>query len=312
MNLNTILLKPYTKYWLYLLPLNAINNYKSYTQYYLTFPAKPENCPVCPLSLHYNDVILFFVMDDDQCGFAGYVQLNCDVMINYDKHIFDDDNLNIYYASTKHKYIFDNVMPFKNVIKYLDCDVKGYKNANSFKNMFIKKKYYETCKSYVVQLTDDVQNKKIVHYLNYVHFYPKCKKLSRDDSQSWDMSHESSNGPDDGYIPILIIPCQDYDLMKQNDKIEYFRNHYGKCKKCEVINNNNVELCAILDYAKIEYIETKSLKNDLYDYPITCYWSLTRYIPINKQYDEGPFVRILYIDNVKDVYNGCVLVCWCD
>ena len=143
-----------------------------------------------------------------------------------------------------------------------------------------------------------------------------------------DKSYVSINDPDhiNGNVPILIELCDNfkfpntkYDVnkftkMKNPDitnKCIYFTEHYQKCRKCNVVNNNMFELTNILlnpnnttitefnDKTKdavilsdaIEKYQNK-LKFDIFGYTIdiTC-------------------VNILYINDKKELYNNCLLIC---
>lgn len=48
-------------------------------------------------------------------------------------------------------------------------------------------------------------------------------------------------------FPIMIVLCDEFKFPKKNsNRITYFRNHYKKCKKCDITNNNQLEFSTIL------------------------------------------------------------------
>ena len=136
-----------------------------------------------------------------------------------------------------------------------------------------------------------------------------------------------------GFIPILIVPCDDFCFPKNNRDEEteeqisdeeteeqisdegteeqikkYFIKHYKKCNKCIITNNNNRELCSIIDKATLDYVEINEEESGYLDPPLESYWALEKHEPIDA--NQLPFIRIAYINNGHDIYNKCILVTW--
>lgn len=130
-------------------------------------------------------------------------------------------------------------------------------------------------------------------------------------SDESDESNESDEDLNDvnGYIPILMIPCDDFKLPSTKI-LQYIVNHYKKCDICDITNNNNRELSSIIDNAKIEYVEIIDEKSGYFDPVLDAYWGLYKYEPVGVT--QYPFARISYINNGHDIYNKCILIAWAD
>jgi hypothetical protein len=105
----------------------------------------------------------------------------------------------------------------------------------------------------------------------------------------------------------LINPCEDFIFPDKNKEL-YFVNHYKKCNKCDVTDNNDREICSIIDEAEIEYVEITDETDGYFDPPLEAYWALEKYEPIDAK--NNPFIRIAYINNGHYAYNKCILVSW--
>jgi hypothetical protein len=120
---------------------------------------------------------------------------------------------------------------------------------------------------------------------------------------------ESDEGDPNGYIPIMVIPCEEFSIPKK-DKVEYFIEHYKKCNNCDITNNNNKELCSIIDNSTVEFFELKNEKHGYFNPALDSYFKLKKYQPMSV--NEYPFIRVIYIKNYHDIYHGCILIAWCD
>ncbi|QKF94240.1 hypothetical protein QKU48_gp0782 [Fadolivirus algeromassiliense] len=112
-----------------------------------------------------------------------------------------------------------------------------------------------------------------------------------------------------GYIPIMIIPCKDYNLPKVN-RDKYFKEHYKSCNNCDITNNNNRELCSILDKSKIQFIEITDEKHMYLNSALDAYLNLRNHKPLDAI--EFPFIRVMYLNNDDDIYDKCLLITWQD
>lgn len=113
-----------------------------------------------------------------------------------------------------------------------------------------------------------------------------------------------------GYIPIIIAPCENFKLPNKNRTI-YFIKHFKACDKCDITNNNNRELCSIIDNATIELLEITDEKHAYFDPALDSYFKLKKFEPMGGT-NNYPFIRIMYINNDHDIYNKCIFVTWCD
>ena len=131
-----------------------------------------------------------------------------------------------------------------------------------------------------------------------------------DDDENIENSEDTQDKNEDsnGFIPLLIIPC---DLFKfpQTNKDKYFRDHYKNCNKCDITNNNNRELCSILDKATLQVIEIKDEKHGYFNPALDAYFNLKKYEPMDSK--ETPFIRVMNINNDHEFYNNCLLIAWC-
>ena len=105
----------------------------------------------------------------------------------------------------------------------------------------------------------------------------------------------------------MIIPCKSFKFPTK-DKPKYFKHHYKRCTKCDITNNNNIELMTLLDKATIEVVEVRTQNSKFYNSVLDCYLSLRKYEPVETP--DYPFIRITYINNGDELYNHCLLVSW--
>uniref|UniRef100_A0A6C0E9W6 EVE domain-containing protein n=1 Tax=viral metagenome TaxID=1070528 RepID=A0A6C0E9W6_9ZZZZ len=149
------------------------------------------------------------------------------------------------------------------------------------------------------------------------------KKTVSDESSEEDSEETSSDKSDsetetkdeEGKIPIMIVPCKKFKPPKvkdpyddkQTDKfIEYFKDHYIKCTKCDIINNNNQEPSLYFKDATFEYAETNEY--DDADDEIEKYQHMSNHDPYPDS-DESYFI-IKHIKNEDNIYNKCIILQW--
>ena len=132
---------------------------------------------------------------------------------------------------------------------------------------------------------------------------------SNSDSETEEEEEMELDDDPNGYIPIMIVPCENFNLPDMNEEI-YFVNHYKTCDKCDVTNNNNRELCSVLNAANVEFCEITDEKHAYFDPALEAYYKLKKYEPMGAE--NYPFVRVAYINNDHDIYDKCLLVSWCN
>jgi hypothetical protein len=135
---------------------------------------------------------------------------------------------------------------------------------------------------------------------------------SSDDESSDDESSDETHNNNRGFIPIMVIPCKDFKIEKIDEKNrgDAFMNHYKKCNKCEVTNNNNRELCSIVDKAKIDFFDLETEKHAFFNPALDCYFGMEKYEVLGAT--QFPFIRVVYINNKHALYDQCILITWCE
>ena len=130
------------------------------------------------------------------------------------------------------------------------------------------------------------------------------------DTENDSEGKKEDSGPDEdeisvteikGMIPIMIVPCKDFSLPKKK-KEEYFRDHYKFCKKCDITNNNNLELCSVLDTLNISF--TDDLDENFAE-ALKCYDETIAFA-----YDSNNMTIYEIKNDECDIYNDCLLIVW--
>jgi hypothetical protein len=138
---------------------------------------------------------------------------------------------------------------------------------------------------------------------------------SKSDKESYYSNTGSDSSSDDieddpnGYIPIIIVPCKEFKLPLKNRET-YFVQHYKSCNNCDITNNNNRELCSVMDEAEIEFLEIVTEKHGYFDPALDHYFGGKKFEPMGSS--KYPFIRAMYINNAHDIYNKCIFITWCD
>jgi hypothetical protein len=154
-----------------------------------------------------------------------------------------------------------------------------------------------------------------------------------EDSDSQGEREEEKEDPEhiDGYIPIMIIPCNDYKLpndkfyIQKNNQEEideygntpvirkicdYFINHIYQCRKCEVTNNNRVELNILLKDCNVSYIQCKENSAEMQ-------LIFDKYFTIKKcnlfgDTIEKTTMKLVFLYDKYSHYNNCLYICIAD
>jgi hypothetical protein len=117
----------------------------------------------------------------------------------------------------------------------------------------------------------------------------------------------------DGIIPVMIIPCKKFkiptikivnDDIDENGitqechaKVKYIKDHIYKCRKCNIINNNNFELTTVLYDTIVDYIKQK--EGEEFDY----YYSAQKYISVD---DTIANTKLLHIQGGN--YHNVIMI----
>jgi hypothetical protein len=273
-----------------------------------------------------HDIILLFIKDKDP-GFIGIIQVGETVHDNKGKIvIFKDNNLNNYTAKVNFKIMFDNVVKVPIILSNLHSKNVGFKNVSSFSSKFFKKVntacllehhgreimehlfiicHAKTVEKSINNIPEIKLDSKKIKYNQIIKEENKSDEEDENEEDEEEDQHDKN-----GYIPIMVIPCPEYNF-NYNNPSKYFLNHYKHCNDCIITNNNNRELCSIMDdKTTVEYEHIKEKKNSCLDISIEAYFNLRKYEPYeNKNY---PLIKIMYIDNEHEIYDGCIIVAWCD
>lgn len=306
------------KLWIYILSKKTYDDYSKTNFKYISHIDNP--------GISKSDIILIYLKNRKSSGFSAILKLNSDFKLNNQKiKIFRDDNLNLYYSDIGDKIIFPKpvraaILFDKNQLKFFQTRyLKDINIINKFDNQAdILNKLLDIHKNPNTKIQSDKKPIKKPKNPN-----PRISDNTSSDSQSDNNSENpdifiknSENISDQesedefGYIPILILPCNSLELPKIPDinKKKYFITHYQTCQSCDIINNNNGELSSIIQEADFEFMEITQKNNAYLDIPLESYLALKKYEPLDSK--SKKYIRVLYINNSHELYNGCYLITW--
>lgn len=154
---------------------------------------------------------------------------------------------------------------------------------------------------------DEEVNENVKELKNRQQSNEEDENYKSDESNESDESEEEEE-PQDELIPIMWVPCNDFELPEKNRE-NYLKEHYMKCKKCDRTNNNNIELSPYLEKAMIDFEEINTKKDRLFENALDAYLEGVGYYPPRAKTE--PFVRFQFIENDHRYYEGCILITWC-
>ena len=133
------------------------------------------------------------------------------------------------------------------------------------------------------------------------------KEIAESSDGSSDDSDDISECEDGGLIPIIMIPCKKFNLIKlKKYKLKYFKKHYQTCTICEKVDNNPCPLSNIIDTMDGEVFEIIEKKDMELELALPYYYSLKR-CPMDE--GDAPYMRIGIIDNGHAEYDQCLIIC---
>ena len=264
--------------------------------------------------------------------------------------ISSDTNMNRYYAKLCFKKKFLETIDPESIIKYVSSDATGFKNATSFKQKFVTKlnaligfEVYgkkimtklmlededifirtESEKEKEKENEDDEEDEEGEKNEEQEQEDEEQEqeqedeesedqeenKKEKEENEDEDEEEEIEKEPEPGFIPIMVVPCNEFKLPKKNRE-KYFMDHYTTCNKCDITNNNNnSELTRIFNKDNIEIYELTSSKHYYFNPALSAYYGMDNYEPPDIQ--VRPFARIIYINNGHDDYDKCFLITLCD
>lgn len=247
-----------TQFWIY--PLSEKSNGELLKHKYLNIGF--SEC----LPLVKGDIVIVFVKAKGVGGFSAILQLGKNPAKTNVK-VFKDANMNKYTSPVSEKNIFLKPIRISTIMSQIKADIPGYRTATSFAMKYMKQ---------VHKVTKIEVGQKIINALlsqDQVNIEEEKKKEAEaekeeEELKNQDSEEEQKSEPKDqdseeeqvdfyrvpeglGYIPIMIIPCEKFCLPTKG-RCDYIIDHYKECNRCSVTNNNNLELCAIIDDAYIE------------------------------------------------------------
>lgn len=324
MNMDRITLKPTDKYFIYVLSSNSVDDFIKYSKPYFTLP---NNENIKNDTFKSGDIIIMILQDKSCYKFIGFVQINSGVMINTKIKIFKDIHLNYSYVTLNFRMLCNSDVKLTTLLNELKMTEKEFKTSTVFTKKFIKKHF-------IMSQIPSVNGKIIIkHLINLnevdsessqeeeekikktIKKKPIKKKQNNSSSNSDEtksdatFAYETSSEMEPGMVPIMLVPCSEFNIADAKNKIQYFVDHYKSCNKCSYTNNNSIELGAVIDRSNFEFHDVIEEKNGYFNPALDNYLLAQNYEPLDHM-EQFPFIRILYINNDHDIYNGCVLISW--
>ena len=325
-----------SRYWIYVLSLEMWNVYRRYGGMYISCYFDHE--------IKRHDVIFLYITNRKDSGFYGMVHVRRDLKENDKNiNIFRDKNYNNFVIKCRTVSLFEHPIKLKSIMYDIRLDIVGYTNTKSFTSIHINANHRITNILYngdkllsaLYRITSEHTVNKIRKDEDRVDSEPpsdmsessNSSVLSSDSSSSIlsidtgssvssDIYSESSIDTDDidsniesgaiisnGRIPIMIVPCKKFIWPKKN-KREYFQKHYTTCNRCDVTNNNNMDISSLfLDNVKI----TITSEDTYLEHTLNAYYECAPYTP--HAYKKKALIIITCIKD-DPTYDGCLLVTW--
>ena len=280
-----------------------------------------------------NDKILFYVKQyiNNTRGFIACAIAKSNMKINDKKiKINNDTNLNKYYfeivqlkkiekpkmMSTFSKILNDNDTNIHKLSKlfvgeYVFINIE-YNIGNQIFDLLCEFSDNDNEDNELVQTNNKLVNndEKINGDILYDN---KNDDITNDDIMNDNMLFEMRNNKineemviDDDIInniPILMLSCRDLRISFKNEKnnddkkinrIKHIMNHYNFCDKCEITNNNKMELNYALNNIGINNVELyiNGKYEQVFDAYINC--------KIRKPKNKNEYIKIHYMRNNED------------
>ncbi len=287
-------------------------------------------------NLKEGDIVFYYLKDFKKSGFIGISQVCSDQTKNSKKiKVFNDKNLNKNVVRIGYLTIFENPVRVDTIFNIIKHDSAGLRSKSSFTSKYLKKiarfekfnfngerlleKLYEVTSIEETESSELIETpkKSIAKKLKKenIKLMDKTESYSESCSEIESCSevsqNEESQDAECGEIPILISPCNEFSWPKnKNSQKKYFIEHFKSCRNCDVTDNNNSRIGAILDSAKIEYYVVKTNRDPYFEIPLEDYFALKRHDPLDAPDNVNSFIRICRIDNGDEIYQNCILLTW--
>jgi hypothetical protein len=300
-----------SQFWLYIL------NKEEFTSY------KTENIDTIILndadSIKKEDIIIIYYKNKGLSGFYILLQIgdNKKVKKTNENHII-----------IKNKVILEKPIQIKKMIQYLKSNETGFVNEKAFRNTFLKhennivelNEIGRKIVTRIIQETQQDQEETQEQDLEEQEEAHEGQDQEEQEDQEEEVQEDIESGSDvesddeveeentNGFIPVMMIPCKNFKLPDEG-RVDYFVDHLKSCYDCDLTNNNqNKSFIFILDTSTVEFLEITETKHVHFNPPLNAYHSLKNYETSGVK--SLPFIRISYINNGHEMYNGCMLITW--
>ena len=255
-NSGELTLYPETKYWVYVLQYNhwehLIALFKKNKFFISSFKKYAVN---------KNDIIFVYQKHKatTKTGFVAVCQTSQAMTFNTGNKIkiFKDMNMNKHCVELSMVSLFNDPYRISQVDKLMKPICEDFK-VNSFRTnnlkecstfSEIKKNVGRSLLDVLVKLFDETDD------TSDIDSDTSCNN-SDSESESKEESSEESDDDEvlmvDGHIPILMIPCPDFEWNKDSDiTIKNLKKHYKFCSTCDKTDNNNTSILPALHSSEI-------------------------------------------------------------
>lgn len=318
-----ITILPNTKYWVYVLQNNHWEHLSELFKKNKFYISSFKN-----YSIKENDIIFVYQKHRStlKIGFVAICQTSTKMIFNEKNKIkiFKDMNMNRYFVELGIVLPFNDPYRMSTIEKHLgkndDFRTSSFRNdhlkeASAFSE--INKDIGRNLLKILVELSDEAppetSNDNIDSYdENEESEESELSELSEQDNTESDdnISDDDEILVVDGHIPIMMIPCQEFEWNKDSEvTIENFKTHYKNCSKCQKTDNNDVSFLPVLESSEIYCKEIK--KDEEIEEYVDCYHELRKYMfklaDEDKQYSH---VYLFRINHRGDTYHKCILIIW--
>jgi len=206
-------------------------------------------------------------------------------------NIKEEDDILIYYKSNNNGFI--GVCKTTNELKEQKENIKLDKYIVNIKDLSLFKDKYKP-EMIKTKITSSIKGNNLFYGINTITFRKIINDIKILENKRNVEKNEREIYEDKGRIPIFMKPCDKFIYSKnKSNMIEEFKKHYGRCQKCEIVNNNNEELTPTMN----RQLHYKESNNDKY---------VDNYLISNKLINDD--ITIIHI--VDGLYKKCFIIEW--
>lgn len=244
------------------------------------------------------DNIFFYVREKDMNKFYGWGKAGSSVSKNIYRIRLSK------FEESCNGYEIDDIFS-----KVFDDNTVGFKNARSFKMKFLKENKF-------IGMLQKKGKKALVEFKTLINDEEESEE---DDSGSEsDASNEKSNDDsedgsfdtnDEGEIPIMIEPCDDFKISTK--KFSKFLKHMLVCKDCRVLDNGDGNFIASFQDVKpnmtIKNINTEDNYRK-YLIPVFDAYERAESFIINSR--DNNIIKVYFNEMEDTMHFGCYFIVW--